>query len=166
MNIPLNIDWQQILLHLFNFVILAGGLYFLLYNPVRKFIRQREEHYEQVNKEAEDSRRQAQAIEAEHRVKMEEIDKEIAQKKAEAQIEIDRMREQQLDEARKQAALIIEQAKQSAEQERQDIMDRVSDELKDLVITAAEKIMLKDQKDPYQQFLDLAEREAPDDQKQ
>ncbi len=31
MNIPLNIDWQQILLHLLNFVILAGGLYFLLY---------------------------------------------------------------------------------------------------------------------------------------
>ena len=30
MNIPLNIDWQQILLHLMNFVILAGGLYFLL----------------------------------------------------------------------------------------------------------------------------------------
>ena len=31
MNIPLNIDWQQILLHLLNFAILAGGLYLLLY---------------------------------------------------------------------------------------------------------------------------------------
>ena len=29
MNIPLNIDWQQILLHVLNFVILFGGLYFL-----------------------------------------------------------------------------------------------------------------------------------------
>ena len=26
MGVPLNIDWQQILLHLFNFVLLAGGL--------------------------------------------------------------------------------------------------------------------------------------------
>ena len=25
MNIPLNIDWQQILLHFFNFSILVGG---------------------------------------------------------------------------------------------------------------------------------------------
>ena len=25
MGIPLNVDWQQILLHLFNFIILAGG---------------------------------------------------------------------------------------------------------------------------------------------
>ena len=29
MNIPLNIDWQQILLHFFNFSILVGGLYLL-----------------------------------------------------------------------------------------------------------------------------------------
>ena len=41
MGVPLNIDWQQILLHLFNFVLLAGGLYFLLYAPVRNFMERR-----------------------------------------------------------------------------------------------------------------------------
>ena len=41
MNLPLNIDFQQILLHLLNFVILAGGLYLLLYKPVNKFIKKR-----------------------------------------------------------------------------------------------------------------------------
>ena len=49
MGIPLNIDWQQILLHVFNFVILVGGLYFLLYNPIRKFIAKREEHYRKLD---------------------------------------------------------------------------------------------------------------------
>ena len=39
MNVPLNINWQQILLHLFNFIILAGGLYILLYKPVKNFIQ-------------------------------------------------------------------------------------------------------------------------------
>lgn len=53
MNIPLNIDWQQIILHLLNFAILAGGLYFLLYHPVRKFMDQREEHYRQMENEAQ-----------------------------------------------------------------------------------------------------------------
>ena len=52
MGIPLNIDWQQILLHVFNFVILVGGLYFLLYNPIRKFIAKREEHYRKLDEEA------------------------------------------------------------------------------------------------------------------
>ena len=44
MNIPLNIDWQQILLHVLNFVILFGGLYFLLYKPVKNFMAKREAH--------------------------------------------------------------------------------------------------------------------------
>ena len=44
MNIPLNINFQQILLHLLNFVILAGGLYFLLYGPVKKFMDGRQKH--------------------------------------------------------------------------------------------------------------------------
>lgn len=38
MNIPLNIDWQQILLHFFNFSILVGGLYLLLFKPVKRFM--------------------------------------------------------------------------------------------------------------------------------
>ena len=39
MQIPLNIDWQQILLHWLNLAILAGGLYFLLFKPVKQFLR-------------------------------------------------------------------------------------------------------------------------------
>ena len=46
MNIPLNIDWQQILLHLLNFAILAGGLYLLLYKPVKAFMEQRQAYYQ------------------------------------------------------------------------------------------------------------------------
>ena len=42
MNIPLNIDWQQILLHFFNFSILVGGLYLLLFKPVKRFMEKRE----------------------------------------------------------------------------------------------------------------------------
>ena len=47
MNIPLNIDWQQILLHLLNFVILAGGLYLLLYKPVKTFMEKRQLYYQE-----------------------------------------------------------------------------------------------------------------------
>ena len=71
-----------------------------------------------------------------------------------------------LAEAQKQAEAILVQAKAAAEQERQEIMDKMSDQLKDLVLNAAEKIMLKDQKDPYQQFLDLAEREGSNGKEQ
>ena len=42
---PLNIDFQQIFLHLFNFIILALGLYLLLYRPVVAFMDKRQAHY-------------------------------------------------------------------------------------------------------------------------
>ena len=64
MNIPLNIDWQQILLHLLNFAILAGGLYLLLYKPVKAFMAKREGWYQQQADEAEKTRREAEALKA------------------------------------------------------------------------------------------------------
>ena len=56
MNIPLNIDWQQILLHLMNFVILAGGLYFLLYKPVKAFMDKRAAYYQEQADQAAHAR--------------------------------------------------------------------------------------------------------------
>ena len=52
MNIPLNIDWQQILLHLLNFVILEGGLYLLLYKPVKAFMDKRTAYYRDQDAQA------------------------------------------------------------------------------------------------------------------
>ena len=52
MNLPLNIDIQQILLHMLNFVILFAVLYFLLYKPVKKFIDDREAEYKKAADEA------------------------------------------------------------------------------------------------------------------
>ena len=49
-GIPLNIDWRQILLHLFNLVILFLILYFLLYNPVKKFMEKRKKLYEEQSR--------------------------------------------------------------------------------------------------------------------
>ena len=85
MNIPLNIDWQQIILHLLNFAILAGGLYFLLYRPVHKFMDQREEHYRQMENEAQQRLDQAKATEEEYRQQLKQAGDEIRQEKAQAQ---------------------------------------------------------------------------------
>ncbi len=51
---PLNIDWQQILLHMFNFVILFAVLYFLLYQPIKSFMEKRIKYYETREREIEE----------------------------------------------------------------------------------------------------------------
>ena len=63
-NIPLNIDWQQILLHLFNFSILVGGLYLLLFKPVKSFMEKREKHYADMEAAAVAREKDTEALKA------------------------------------------------------------------------------------------------------
>ena len=49
---PLNIDFQQIFLHLLNFTLLFAILYYLLYKPVKDFMAKREAYYADMDKEA------------------------------------------------------------------------------------------------------------------
>ena len=52
MNVPLNIDWQQILLHALNLVILIAGLYLLLFKPVKRFMDERTQKYQSMADDA------------------------------------------------------------------------------------------------------------------
>lgn len=163
MNIPLNIDWQQILLHLFNFSILAGGLYLLLYRPIKDFMKKREEHYREVDRQAEETRAQADRLRQDYQAKLSSVDAELAQRRSQAQKELDQYRARQLEQARNEADAILEQARASARQEHDRMLAGASRELADLAVTAAEKLVLRDRGDPYEQFLDLAEKEVDGD---
>ena len=74
MNIPLNIDWQQILLHLLNFVILAGGLYLLLYKPVKAFMDKRTAYYRDQDAQAAKALADAEQTAAEVRQQLKNAD--------------------------------------------------------------------------------------------
>ena len=81
---PLNIDWQQILLHVFNLVILTGGLYFLLYAPIKKFIEKREEEYRRLDSETKERLSSAEAMENEAKQRLEGVESEILRMRAKA----------------------------------------------------------------------------------
>ena len=158
MNIPLNIDWQQILLHLFNFSMLIGGLYLLLYRPIQDFMKKREAHYREIDRQAEETRAQAVQLQQKYQEQLSSINAELAQKRSDVQKELDQYRAQQLDAARREAEEILSQAKASARQEHDKMLANASRELTELAVTAAEKLVLKGQGDPYDQFLNLAEK--------
>ena len=159
MKIPLNIDWQQILLHLFNFSILVIGLYLLLYKPVKKFMQKREDYYKEMDASAQKDRQEAKALLDQYEKRLADADGEIAEKREQAQAELDQLREQQLSEVRHQADVIMTQARESSAQERKALRAKATKELGSLVVEAAEKIALKEGEDPYEQFLKLAEEE-------
>ena len=90
MNIPLNIDWQQILLHALNLVILVGGLYALLFKPVKKFMDQRTENYQKMKADAEDAKTQAEAFKAELNERMKHADEETQAYRQEAMAKVEK----------------------------------------------------------------------------
>ena len=61
---PLNIDIQQILLHLFNLVLLLSILYLLLYKPVHDFMDKRAEEYKERDKCTKDALADAEKLKA------------------------------------------------------------------------------------------------------
>lgn len=141
MNIPLNIDWQQILLHLFNFAILAGGLYFLLYKPVKNFMERRIAYYQGLEQEAADKLEQAKAQEEEYRKRLENADLEANRKKEQAARDAEKTAKMILDDANKQKEQILEQAKQAADHEKEKILQDAKEEIVGLAMAATVKML-------------------------
>lgn len=83
-SVPLNIDWQQILLHLLNFVILAVGLTLLIYRPVKKFLDKRKKSFEDREKNISESKREAEDMKTEYEKKLGDADLEIQLRSAAA----------------------------------------------------------------------------------
>ena len=160
MNIPLNIDWQQILLHLLNFVILAGGLYLLLYKPVKEFMEKRQAYYREKDVQAEKKLADAEKAAEELRQQLKNVDAAAAEKIAVAQKTADASIQQQLSDARAQAEQIIANAQAAAQREHDKLLADAQNELKDLAVTAAKKIVLQSD-DAFDRFLDETERGEP-----
>ena len=138
---PLNIDLQQILLHWMNLAILTGGLYFLLYKPVKDFMAKREAHYRSLDEEAS--------------AKLAGADEEIRHMKAKSQQAVQKSAEEQLAQARSQAEQIVAHARMEAENSRERVLKESQRELRELAAQAAKQLAFH--ADPFDQFLNLAE---------
>ena len=142
-GIPLNIDWQQILLHFFNFALLAAGLYFLLYAPVKKFMDQRTAHYEAMDKEAEDKLKEAKDIKATYEQQLANASDEIRVKKNEADKKAQDSALTIITSAQEKADKILAEAKDSAELEKKKIVESAKTDIAQLAAEAAEKVVKK-----------------------
>ncbi|MCQ2554341.1 MAG: ATP synthase F0 subunit B [Clostridia bacterium] len=141
MNIPLNINLQQILLHLLNFMILFTALYFILYKPVKDFmnnrqaaIREKEEQAAETLLEAEKSRK-----EAEERVKALEDELKVMKAKAHAESVEEAIKVKQ--NAEQDAEAILNRARASANIEKERILESAKGDIEEMVTSATEKIL-------------------------
>lgn len=162
MNLPLNIDFVQVLLHMLNFVILAGGLTLLLYNPIQNFLTERAEKLEQ---ELAQNRLEAQAtadLKADYEAKLQGAEAEIAVMKKQAEKEWAETSARYIENAKEKADAIIRAAEEEAEDRKEHILESAQTEIGELVLEATQKL-LSDTVTPernsalYDEFIRVAE---------
>lgn len=141
MGVPLNIDWQQILLHLFNFVILAGGLYFLLYKPVKSFMDKRTAYFASLEADAKAKEENARKLEAEYREKLSDADAEILKQRAAAQAAAEKEAGAILAEAKKQKEKILADARDAGKREKDKMIEDARGEIASLAVEATAKLL-------------------------
>ncbi len=159
MNIPLNIDWQQILLHLFNFTILFGVLYFLLYSPVKKFMESRQEYFKDMENRTKAELKNAEELKAEYQDKLKNADDEIVKLKKNAHSDVEQAAQLAIEQSKKDAEKLIKDAKANIERERNKMLSETRIEISDIVTKAVEKVVVNpDTALAYDAFLDAVKR--------
>ncbi len=162
---PLNIDWQQILLHWMNLAILTGGLYILLYKPVKEFMAKRERHYRELDEQASAKLEEAEQIRLKYQVKLDGAEEEVHQARLKAQQDVAKSVQDQLDQAQVQARQIVAKAQAEAESSRERLRRESQRELREMAAKAARKLAFRQGADPFDQFLDLAEGGGADEKR-
>jgi len=158
---PLGIDFVQILLHLFNVIILFGGLYYILFGPVKKFMDQREEHYRQLDEEKTQALADAQKMKEDYDKQLQASADQILVEKQKATREIQELRLQKVTEAQEEARRIIKKAEGEGNRRKEEIVAGAREEISNLIADAADKLLQDgDTDDFYDAFLDEVERGA------
>ena len=153
MNLPLNIDWQQILLHMFNLIILGFGLYFILYKPVKAFMDKREAYYKDLDDSANKKNEDADKLLKEYQDKLAKVDEEIKDKKNIAMKELDDKVNSELNKAKEDAKRIVEDAKAQGQKKHDELVESANKDICDLAIKATSKLVDKTLDDSYDEFL-------------
>lgn len=160
-GLPLNVDWQQMLLHLLNFTILFGALYILLYKPVKNFMDGRDAHYADMDSRANQALADAESSKASYEQKGRDFDDELRVRRSSLSREIEAERERRLADAKSEAEKLIADARSEADREKKEIIESAQKEITEMVTDAMEKLTLEQTaSDAFDQFLDAAEEAA------
>ncbi len=142
MGIPLNVDWQQILLHLFNFIILAGGLWLLLYKPVKNFMEKREAHYKEIDNAANEKLAAAEAEQQKYSGLIEKAQDEAAELKKKAMADADLAAKAHIADAEQEKQRIIDDAKRAAQAEKNKVLQETNAQIEEMVSAAVDKLLV------------------------
>ena len=139
-----NLDAQLV----FDVILLAVAVLFLalimsylLFNPARKFLTDRQARIENDITTANNDKEEAAKIKAEYENKLKDIDKEAEVILSEARQKALKNESKIIDEAKQEAARIIKRAQEEAELEKKHAMDDVKQDMIQIASMMAQKVV-------------------------
>lgn len=154
---PLNIDWQQILLHLFNFIVLFAILYFLLYKPVKQFMEKRTEYYRKLDEEAKKNLAASEKAKNEYEKRLDAAEDEISAMRQEAYIKSEEASDAKIRQAEEEAERIVAEAHKDIEYDRVKMVRQAKKEIRNMVNHAAERFVAQSSTpEAFDEFLEAA----------
>lgn len=124
-----------------NFFVLMFILRRFLFEPISKVIDERREHLGRIKLSAEQEHQTALEFKAVYEEHLSNIENEIYEIKQKAILEANRQTEEILEEARKKAESIVEHGELEIFMERQTAWARIREEVVQLTLMAAEKVV-------------------------
>ena len=139
-----NLDAQL----LFDTALLAIAVFFLfmlmsylLFDPARKLLKDRQEKIENDIDTARSDKEKAQALKAEYEEKLKNVDKEAELILSEARQKALKNQNKIVDDAKEEASRIIKRAQEEAELEKKHAMDDVKQEMIQIASLMAQKVV-------------------------
>ena len=139
-----NLDAQL----LFDTALLAIAVFFLvlamsylLFNPARKLLKDRQERISNDIDSAKEDKESAAALKAEYEAKLKEVDKEAEGILAEARQKAMKNQAKMIDEAKEEASRIVKRAQEEAELEKKHAMDDMKQEMITVAAMMAQQVV-------------------------
>ena len=136
----LGLNWQGLLWHTINFIVLLVLLRLVLYKPVVGMLDARAQRVRDSMAQADQARRAAEQAESDRQALLAETRREAEEIRARAEEQSKRIIGEAAGRAKEEADRILAQAAARAEQERQQVMTEVRAELADLIVTAVDRV--------------------------
>ena len=139
--IKLGINWPVLLTQVVTFIILLLILRFVAYKPLMRMLDERSQRVKESMEQAESVKEQSAQAEEEVKKQLEAASREGQERIARAVRAGEENRQQAQEEARQEADSLINRARVEIQRERDNAVDELRKEFADLTIMAAEKVI-------------------------
>ena len=157
----LGINLPTLLAQIINFAILLGLMYLVAYKPIMRMFDERSRKIRESMEQTEFIKEQAAHAEEEAEKRIEEAAKEGQEVVARAVRTGEEVRREAQQEARQEAESLITRARTEIQRERDDAIDELRKEFADLTILAASKVIDRSlDKKAHRQLIDKVLEES------